>query len=71
MSSLISTQRRERGRALFMRAAFSLWSHTGRGPTARLFLNDVIARTNNFSTTSWLGVPIWQNTFDLWTALRS
>ena len=34
---------------------------------ARLFLNDVIARTENFRTTNWLGVPMWQNIFDLWT----
>jgi cephalosporin hydroxylase len=34
---------------------------------ARLFLNDLIAKTENFGTTSWAGAPIWQNVLDLWT----
>jgi cephalosporin hydroxylase len=32
-----------------------------------LYLQDLIVRTGNFGTTSWLGVPIWQNVLDLWT----
>jgi cephalosporin hydroxylase len=48
-------------------SAFSVWSRTGRRPTARLFHNDLIAKTHNFASTSWLGVPIWQNVLDLWT----
>lgn len=27
----------------------------------------LIVRTKNFASTSWLGVPIWQNVLDLWT----
>jgi cephalosporin hydroxylase len=46
---------------------FRLWARTGRRPVARLFLNDLIARTSNFGTTTWLGAPIWQNVLDLWT----
>ena len=47
--------------------AFRIWSRTGRRPVARLFLNDLIAKTENFNSTSWVGVPIWQNILDLWT----
>jgi cephalosporin hydroxylase len=32
-----------------------------------LFFRDLISRTNNFGTVSWLGYPIWQNVLDLWT----
>jgi cephalosporin hydroxylase len=56
---------RVRGAAL--RRAFRLWSRTGRRPVARLYHNDLIAKTNNFASTTWLGVPIWQNVLDLWT----
>ena len=34
---------------------------------ARLFINDLVQKTDNFATTSWAGVPIWQNVLDLWT----
>ena len=33
----------------------------------KLFLTDLVVRTGNFRGTEWLGVPIWQNTLDLWT----
>lgn len=56
---------RLRPRAL--RAAMSLWERTGRRPVARLYQHDLIAKTGNFATTSWLGTPIWQNVLDLWT----
>jgi cephalosporin hydroxylase len=46
---------------------FAVWARTGRRPVGRLFLNDLIARTGNFATTTWLGQPIWQNVLDLWT----
>jgi cephalosporin hydroxylase len=46
---------------------FRLWARTGRRPVGRLFLNDLIAHTANFGTTTWLGAPIWQNVLDLWT----
>lgn len=32
----------------------------------RWFFEDLIARTGNFSNTTWLGYPIWQNVLDLW-----
>ena len=50
-----------------LRAGLKAWSRTGRRPVARLFHTDLIAKTGNFSSTSWLGVPIWQNVLDLWT----
>ncbi|HEY8866285.1 MAG TPA: CmcI family methyltransferase [Solirubrobacteraceae bacterium] len=34
---------------------------------ARLYHYDLIYKTRNFETTSWVGVPIWQNILDLWT----
>jgi cephalosporin hydroxylase/lipopolysaccharide biosynthesis glycosyltransferase len=57
----------ERVRGPLLRGAFRLWARTGRRPVNRLFLGDLIAKTGNFATTSWLGVPIWQNVLDLWT----
>lgn len=37
-------------------------------PTVHLlFFRDLIKRTSNFGTVSWLGHPIWQNVLDLWT----
>jgi cephalosporin hydroxylase len=46
---------------------FGLWARIGRRPVARLFLNDLIAKTGNFGDTRWLGTPVWQNILDLWT----
>ncbi len=57
----------EWARRLILRQLFRSWARTGRHPTGRLFLNDLIAQTGNFSSTQWLGVPVWQNTLDLWT----
>jgi cephalosporin hydroxylase len=65
MTAQDTTSRRLRTKAI--NSAFSVWSRTGRRPTARLFHNDLIAKTENFASTSWLGVPIWQNVLDLWT----
>ena len=31
------------------------------------FFTRLIRRTDNFSRQTWLGKPIWQNVFDLWT----
>jgi len=36
-------------------------------PVAKLYHYGLIIRTQNFASTSWLGVPIWQNVLDLWT----
>lgn len=33
----------------------------------RLFFEDLVATTDNFSRITWLGRPIWQNILDLWT----
>jgi cephalosporin hydroxylase len=44
-----------------------VWNRSGSRVVARLYQFDLIARTGNFATTSWLGVPIWQNVLDLWT----
>ena len=32
-----------------------------------LFFRELIQKTNNFGTITWLGHPIWQNVLDLWT----
>jgi len=32
-----------------------------------LFFRELIAKTGNFGSTTWLGHPIWQNVQDLWT----
>jgi cephalosporin hydroxylase len=32
-----------------------------------MFFRDLVDRTENFATVSWLGNPIWQNVLDLWT----
>lgn len=32
-----------------------------------IFFRDLVRKTNNFSSVTWLGHPIWQNVFDLWT----
>ena len=37
-----------------------------RRPVTRLFHQDLIAATNNFGRTTWVGQPIWQNVLDLW-----
>ena len=48
--------------------AFDVWIRAGgRRTLARLFINDLVQKTDNFATTSWAGVPIWQNVLDLWT----
>lgn len=31
------------------------------------FFERLIKHTNNFDKVSWLGIPVWQNVFDLWT----
>ncbi len=53
-------------RARLLQLVFRAWARTGRRPAGRLFLNDLIAKTGNFSGTKWLGVPVWQNILDLW-----
>src|SRR5436309_2948571 len=59
--------RDNRVRAAFLRRLLGFWARTGRAPAGRLFLIDLIARTENFNRTNWLGTPVWQNILDLWT----
>lgn len=33
----------------------------------RLFMLDLVTKTENFRHVTWLGRPLWQNTTDLWT----
>jgi cephalosporin hydroxylase len=63
----ITRQRYEELRRVAIGLMFRIWARTGRRPAGRLFLNDLIAHTGNFDVTKWLGVPVWQNTLDLWT----
>jgi cephalosporin hydroxylase len=49
------------------RAAMRLFVRFGGPQVARLYHRYLIARTGNFATTRWLGVPIWQNVLDAWT----
>ncbi len=44
-----------------------MWGWTGRKPAARAVHNALVAKTGNFTSTTWVGVPIWQNVLDLWT----
>jgi cephalosporin hydroxylase len=32
-----------------------------------IFFRDLIRKTDNFGSITWLGYPIWQNVLDLWT----
>jgi cephalosporin hydroxylase len=48
-------------------AAAKRWRRMLSRPVARLFHLDLIFRTGNFASTSWMGVPIWQNVLDAWT----
>jgi cephalosporin hydroxylase len=36
-------------------------------PLHRAFFTELVEKTDNFSGVTWLGQPIWQNIFDLWT----
>lgn len=54
-------------RAAARNLSLRLWAATGRRPVARLFHRDLIVKTANFGSTTWLGQPIWQNVLDLWT----
>ena len=37
-----------------------------RPKVSKVFLEDLVEQTDDFSATTWLGKPIWQNTLDLW-----
>jgi cephalosporin hydroxylase len=46
---------------------YRFFARTARGPVARMYHRDLIAKTGNFANTTWVGQPIWQNVLDLWT----
>src|SRR4051812_18232699 len=48
-------------------AAVGLLTRSSRSAINRLFHRDLIVRTGNFASVSWLGRMIWQNPLDLWT----
>ena len=54
-------------RTAALHAALRVWRRTGGPLAARAVHFELIARTGNFASTTWLGVPIWQNVLDLWT----
>lgn len=54
-------------RKLAIAAFVRWWPATGRRPVARLFHADLVAKTQNFQSTSWMGVQVMQNVLDLWT----
>ena len=47
-------------------AGFKVGLHRSR-TLAALYHHRLIAETDNFAKTSWMGVPIWQNVLDAWT----
>jgi cephalosporin hydroxylase len=57
----------ERLRRRGIGAGFKLWDRTGSKPVARMYHHDLIYKTKNFRSLTWLGVPIWQPPLDLWT----
>lgn len=63
MTSSLRARLRRRGIAVVVRALTGAASR----PVTWLFHQSLIVRTSNFASTSWLGVPIWQNVLDLWT----
>jgi cephalosporin hydroxylase len=56
-----------RGRAAVRRLSHSAYGHVLSGVVRKMFFTDLVTRTNNFGTVNWLGHPVWQNLFDLWT----
>src|SRR4051794_35265710 len=58
---------RERVRLFFLRGWLKLLRRFLRPHVVRLFHQDLIAETDNFGRTTWVGQPIWQNVLDLWT----
>lgn len=66
MDSLISARAKQRLIALEARLSVK-WNRLTRKRTARRYHVDLIYRTGNFGTTTWLGTPIWQNVLDAWT----
>ena len=63
MSAPLASRIRDRA----TRAGVTVLTRTTRRPATWLFQQDLIARTGNFASTTWLGTPIWQNVLDLWT----
>jgi cephalosporin hydroxylase len=47
--------------------ALTIWDRTAANFVARLYQFDLIYKTGNFRSVTWLGKPVWQNVLDLWT----
>ncbi len=56
-----------KGRAALRRLFYFFYRHTVQGIVRRMFFTDIVLQTDNFGTVTWMGHPIWQNVFDLWT----
>ncbi len=52
---------------LFSRIRSRLNERLVRPRVRELFFRDLVEQTGNFGAVSWMGQPIWQNLFDLWT----
>lgn len=66
MESLIPARAKPRLIALEARVSVA-WNRIARLRVARRYHHDLIYRTGNFATTTWMGTPIWQNVLDAWT----
>lgn len=51
----------------FKKALYSIYRCLLARPVRWLFFQNLIAHTDNFGHTMWMGQPIWQNVLDLWT----
>jgi cephalosporin hydroxylase len=59
---------RIRKRAAAARRTVNDWVRRRLAPTIRsMFFDELIRKTDNFGSITWLGNPIWQNVLDLWT----
>jgi cephalosporin hydroxylase len=54
-------------RGILRHIALTVWDRTAANFVAYLFQFDLIYKTDNFASVSWLGTPIRQNVLDLWT----
>lgn len=56
-----------KGRDAVRTLSHAVYRRTIRGMVRRMFFTDLVLQTNNFGGVNWMGHPIWQNVFDLWT----
>jgi cephalosporin hydroxylase len=52
--------------AQLQRARRAVYRGKIRSSVNRLFFTDIVERTDNFGSVTWLGKPVWQNVLDLW-----